>query len=217
MDPATVTAIATAGKMGYDAFKSWKGSSEKKSGIEYNPEFNNYSDNPYYYATNPTDHLLKSDGADIQSILMARENMSFQNYMSSTSHQREVKDLVSAGLNPVLSANHGGASTPSGAMPNMKNINKSDHEARMMEKQFAITSARELSNIKLNQSQTKLNNRKEEMAQMAALISSNGANMLSQVIKAAPKAGKQAAQAAGKFMQKSFAQKAVNWAATKGR
>lgn len=70
-------------------------------------------------------------GADVWGAKRASDeasaNRDFQERMSSTAHQREVADLRKAGLNPVLSAGGGGASTPGGAVgavPSMGNFGK---------------------------------------------------------------------------------------------
>lgn len=52
---------------------------------------------------------------------LAQDQMDFQERMSSTAHQRETKDLLAAGLNPMLSAKYGGSSTPQGAMAQVEN------------------------------------------------------------------------------------------------
>lgn len=49
----------------------------------------------------------------------ARQNRKFQKKMSDTSYQRQMADMEKAGLNPILAAKMGGASTPAGAMAQM--------------------------------------------------------------------------------------------------
>lgn len=51
---------------------------------------------------------------------IARENRQWQGEMSNTAHQREVKDLIAAGINPTMSASGAGASTPSGSTATMQ-------------------------------------------------------------------------------------------------
>jgi len=62
-----------------------------------------------------------------RDITAAEKQMNYEQYLSDTSHQREVNDLQQAGLNPILSSTGGsGASTPSGAMASTSNSGASD-------------------------------------------------------------------------------------------
>ena len=62
--------------------------------------------------------LLKSKSDKASS---ARQ-MAFQERMSNTAHQRQMRDLQRAGINPMLSAKLGGASSPSGSQYQATNI-----------------------------------------------------------------------------------------------
>lgn len=57
-----------------------------------------------------------------QQAKLARRQEKFQERMRDTAYQAAVKDMRAAGLNPMLAYSQGGASTPSGAQPNVENI-----------------------------------------------------------------------------------------------
>lgn len=99
------TAIDNAGDLHYAFDKATLASIITKAN-------NAYSDKQSAKAYNQS--LAVADYNNTFNAIQAQKQMDFQKMMSDTSHQREVKDLLAAGLNPILSAN-GGASTPSGS------------------------------------------------------------------------------------------------------
>lgn len=97
--------------------------------------------------------FLGASSANRQNRALSREQMAFQGYQSNTAHQRQVKDLKAAGLNPMLSA-MSGASSPQGAMAQMQN-----------EGQAAVAGAKELAAVT---SQTKLNEQNQKTSKATA-------------------------------------------------
>lgn len=76
--------------------------------------------------------LLGGIATSAFNVFQADKNRDFQRDMSGSAHQREMEDLRRAGLNPILSGKHAGASTPPGAVASGADFGQGVNSAMQM-------------------------------------------------------------------------------------
>jgi len=88
--------------------------------------------------------VIGSGIASAMNVHETRQNRRFQRDEAATAHQREVKDLIAAGLNPMLSATHGGAPSLPGGAPHIDMPTVSDKVSNITQNQLTAAQVADL-------------------------------------------------------------------------
>lgn len=113
--------------------------------------------------------------ANKMNLKIAREQMGFQERMSSTAYQRAMADMQTAGLNPILAYSQGGASSPSGASATMQNeLSGAVSSAVDIQRARAELENMKAQNKKIG-AETELTKQLKEVARVDSVLKANNA------------------------------------------
>lgn len=113
--------------------------------------------------------MLSQSSANKTNKRIAREQMAFQERMRNTEYQAATKDMLAAGLNPMLAYSQGGASVPSGASTTVQPV--ATNSARAIEQSMAL--AQTAATIKATDAQARKTTAEANLTEQTTLLTAD--------------------------------------------